>query len=83
MHFHRLVRAALTAVAVIVLAAIMPIAAHAQGDVYRFWGYYQWTDGAWAYCHRWAGRGNAYRRFGGGLAVCGRRIGTARPACGR
>ncbi len=48
MHYHRLVRAALTAVAVIVLAAIMPSAAHAQGDVYRFWGYYQWTDGAWA-----------------------------------
>jgi hypothetical protein len=49
MHVDRLIRAAVASATVAVLTAAMPIAAHAQGDVSRFWGYYQWTDGDWVF----------------------------------
>jgi hypothetical protein len=26
-----------------------PLTAHAQDDVFRFWGYYQWSDNAWTF----------------------------------
>ena len=49
MSIQRLARAMVaTAIAVGSLAGL-PIAAQAQGDVFRFWGYYQWTDGTWAF----------------------------------
>ncbi|HZY29620.1 MAG TPA: SCO2322 family protein [Jiangellaceae bacterium] len=31
------------------LAVAVPLTANAQDDVFRFWGYYQWTDDAWAF----------------------------------
>jgi len=35
--------------AAIALAVAGPLTSHAQDDVFRFWGYYQWTDDAWAF----------------------------------
>jgi hypothetical protein len=35
--------------AVAALAVAVPLTAHAQDDVFRFWGYYQWTDDAWVF----------------------------------
>jgi hypothetical protein len=49
MHVDRLIRAAVASATVAVLTAAMPTAAHAQGDVSRFWGYYQLTDGDWVF----------------------------------
>ena len=49
MHVDRLIRAAVASATVAVLTAAMPIAAHAQGDVSRSWGYHQWTDGDWVF----------------------------------
>jgi hypothetical protein len=49
MHIPRLFRAVVTATIALVALAALPPAAQAQGDVFRFWGYYQWTDGAWAF----------------------------------
>ncbi len=43
-----LTRAALAGAAT-ALAVAVPLTAHAQDDVFRFWGYHQWTDGAWAF----------------------------------
>jgi hypothetical protein len=31
------------------LAVAVPLTANAQDDVFRFWGYYQWTDDTWAF----------------------------------
>ena len=41
-------RAALAAVAALLIAVLAPAAAHAQ-DAYRFWGYYQWDGTQWAF----------------------------------
>ena len=41
-------RAAISAGAA-ALAVAVPLTAHAQDDVFRFWGYYQWTDNAWTF----------------------------------
>ena len=49
MHIPRLVGAVIAAAAVAVLTTAGPLLAQAQSEVYRFWGYYQWTDGAWAF----------------------------------
>jgi hypothetical protein len=49
MHIPRLVRAVVAAAIALLPLAVLPPAAQAQGDVFRFWGYYQWTDGAWAF----------------------------------
>jgi hypothetical protein len=49
MHTSRLARAVIAAATAVVVATAFPLAAHAQGDVYRFWGYYQWSDDAWAF----------------------------------
>jgi len=43
-------RAAISAAgAAAALAVAVPLTAHAQDDVFRFWGYYQWTDDAWTF----------------------------------
>lgn len=43
-------RAALSAAgSATALALALPLTAHAQDDVFRFWGYFQWTDGAWTF----------------------------------
>ncbi|MGH8824332.1 MAG: SCO2322 family protein [Jiangellaceae bacterium] len=42
-------RRAVLAGAATALAVAVPITASAQDDVFRFWGYYQWTDDAWAF----------------------------------
>jgi hypothetical protein len=49
MNSPRLVRAVITAAIMLISLAALPPAAQAQGDVFRFWGYYQWSDGAWAF----------------------------------
>jgi len=50
MHIPHLVRAVITAAITLISVAALPPAAHAQGgDVFRFWGYYQWSDGAWGF----------------------------------
>jgi hypothetical protein len=45
----RLYRAVIMAAITLLSLALVPPAAQAQSDVFRFWSYYQWTDGAWAF----------------------------------
>jgi hypothetical protein len=49
MRISRLIRAVMAGAAGLFVLAALPPAAPAQGDVFRFWAYYQWTDGAWAF----------------------------------
>jgi hypothetical protein len=48
-HIPRPVRAVVAVATALIWLATLPTAAQAQGDVYRFWGYYQWSDGSWAF----------------------------------
>ena len=46
-HLHRMVRAAITLFLVVLAGGV--IAAPAQAAAYRYWGYFQLTNGAWAF----------------------------------
>jgi hypothetical protein len=49
MHIPRPIRAVVAVATALIWLATPPTAAQAQGDVYRFWGYYQWSDGGWGF----------------------------------
>ena len=49
MRIPRLIRAVMAGAAALGVLTALPPAAQAQGDVFRFWAYYQWSDGAWAF----------------------------------
>ncbi|TWD83260.1 hypothetical protein FB561_4421 [Kribbella amoyensis] len=48
---HRTVRLVLSLLAGLLLAGTVTTTAHAE-DGYRFWGYYQWTNGQWAFAQK-------------------------------
>jgi hypothetical protein len=72
---HRTVRLVLSLLAGLLLAGTVATTAQAE-DGYRFWGYYQWTNGAWAFSQKGA---DAFVPADGGVEGWRFAVGGAKP----
>ncbi|WP_410788003.1 SCO2322 family protein [Kribbella sp. C-35] len=72
---HRTVRLVLSLLAGLLLAGTVATTAQAE-DGYRFWGYYQWTNGAWAFSQKGA---DAFVPADGGVEGWRFALGGAKP----
>jgi hypothetical protein len=72
---HRTVRLVFSLLAGLLLAGTVATTAQAE-DGYRFWGYYQWTNGTWAFSQKGA---DAYVPADGGVEGWRFAVGGAKP----
>ena len=72
---HRTVRLVLSLLAGLLLAGTVATTAQAE-DGYRFWGYYQWTNGQWAFSQKGA---DAFVPADGGVEGWRFAVGGAKP----